>query len=73
MTAAPKRYDIPKQTSATLCRGCSAWICFVPTEGGKQMPVEAQGDKRGESHFIHCPKSKEFSGKGQRDLFGGDK
>ncbi len=70
MTEPVRKYDIPKQVRAVLCKGCRAWIAFVKTEDGKNMPVEAMGDARGEPHWIRCPQSKEFKGKGQTDLFG---
>jgi hypothetical protein len=70
MTTQAKRYDIPAQAREMRCRGCAARIVFVESENGKPMPVEAVGPHRGESHFIACPKAKEFKGTGQGNLFG---
>lgn len=55
------------------CKACGAPIIFLPTKLGKQNPVNAESVQPGDttfdhtrhrSHFIDCPKAKEF----RRDL-----
>lgn len=52
-------FPIPPATPTTSCRSCGAPVVFVRTQSGRWMPVEANGDKRGESHFAHCPQAAE--------------
>ncbi len=62
-----KRYDVPAQARALRCKAasCQAWICFVASETGKQMPVNLSGEHKGEPHWIHCVAPKQFKGQGR--------
>lgn len=51
----PVVFKIPENAERGYCRSCQAPIFWlVMPSSGKRMPVEAEGDKRGESHFAHC-------------------
>lgn len=62
---APFYFDVPIATPARTCGHCPATIYFVPTTGGKKMPVRcdvpegkaptASEPGRGLSHFADCP------------------
>ena len=53
----------------TNCKTCKAPVIFLPTSGGKMMPVDAEtvsiydevfdSDKH-TSHFVTCPDAKKF-------------
>jgi len=47
-------FPIPPAAPVTRCRSCGAPVIWIVTAKGKRMPVEAEGAKRGESHFAHC-------------------
>ena len=55
------------------CRGCGAEIVWARTDRGRDIPLDAKPEKRFElshghatlmdtyvSHFVTCPKAKEF-------------
>lgn len=50
------RFEIPKGTGASKCRGCEEFIYWVKTRAGKNMPVNADGT----SHFATCKKADQF-------------
>lgn len=54
MMASKLVFGIPPAAPTTACRSCGAPVIWIITKNGKRMPVEAVGDKRGESHFAHC-------------------
>lgn len=53
-------YEIPTGAPRALCRACGYPIVFIVTPKGKRMPVDAEGDKRGQSHFATCSDPKRF-------------
>ena len=54
------RFDIPKGTSASKCKGCQEYIYWIKTRNGKNMPVNADGT----SHFATCSKASDFRKRG---------
>lgn len=46
------RYEIPKGTPASKCKGCEEYIYWVKTRNGKNIPVNADGF----CHFDTCTK-----------------
>lgn len=50
------RFEIPKGTGASKCRGCESFIYWIKTRHGKNMPVNADGT----SHFATCSKAADF-------------
>lgn len=62
------RTNLHPEKRTTKCRGCGKEIIFMPTKGGKFMPVDLEtydgttlfDSKRHVSHFATCPKGKEF-------------
>jgi len=57
---APLVFDVPAQAPRVLCRACGHPIVFVLTSKNKRMPVDAEGEKRGQSHFATCTDPKRF-------------
>jgi len=58
----------PKKDYAK-CKSCKAKIFFIETSKGKQMPIDADPDEKGNieidglkyrSHFATCPQAKEW-------------
>ncbi len=47
-------FAIPPSAPVKSCRSCGAPIVWVKSVGGSNMPLEAEGPNRGESHFAHC-------------------
>jgi hypothetical protein len=48
-------FAIPRQATPTKCRACKASIVFVQhPKTGRSMPIEFEGEHRGESHFAYC-------------------
>lgn len=43
-----------KDEKVQECRSCKAKVWWRKMESGKWMPIEAEGEKAGESHFAHC-------------------
>jgi hypothetical protein len=60
-----RRYEIPKGTRSSMCKGCRKTIFWIPTSTGKMMPVDSDGI----SHFATCPKARQF----RREVSGLDK
>lgn len=65
MTATPTGrpavvYEIPARPDRARCRACGEAIAFLETEKGRKMPVNLEGEHRGESHFAHCSDPKRF-------------
>jgi hypothetical protein len=54
------KYPIPPGAKSSACRGCGAFVYWIRTLTGKQMPVDPDGT----SHFATCPKAAEFKNKG---------
>lgn len=50
------KYEIPEGTRPAPCKGCKAWIYWVKTKNGKNMPV----DEDGTPHWATCTKAKDF-------------
>lgn len=55
------RFEIPKGTGSSKCRGCQEFIWWIKTSSGKNMPVNADGT----SHFATCKKADQFRRKPQ--------
>ncbi len=49
-----KRWLMPDGAVAKECRSCKAKIFWRKMESGKWMPIEAEGEHKGESHFAYC-------------------
>lgn len=56
----PIRYAIPAQAPTIPCRSCGALLVFVDTDKGRKMPVDANGEHRGEPHWATCKDPKRF-------------
>lgn len=56
----PQVFDIDPKAVIVGCRSCGARIVFAITSKGKRMPVEAEGETRGQSHFAFCNDPKRF-------------
>lgn len=53
-------FPIPPAAPVAECRSCGGAIVWITMAvSGRRMPVEASGEKRGESHFAHCPQASE--------------
>ena len=52
----PVKYDIPRGTAPSTCKGCGAQIYWVRTPKGKNMPVDPDGTP----HWSTCPKASAF-------------
>lgn len=50
------RFEIPKGTGASECKGCSALIYWIKTKAGKNMPVDADG----KPHWATCTQPDKF-------------
>jgi hypothetical protein len=50
------RYDIPRGTSPSICKGCGAQIYWVRTPKNKNMPVDPDGTP----HWSTCSKAADF-------------
>lgn len=53
-------FPIPPSAPVKGCRSCGARVIWIVTSRGNRMPVEAEGERRGESHFAHCPHHREW-------------
>jgi hypothetical protein len=51
-----RKYEIPKGTRLSQCKGCFHKIYWIPTRAGKMMAV----DPDGLSHFATCPRARQF-------------
>lgn len=69
--APAKKYEIPANAERARCRACPEILAFVTSEKGHAMPVNAQGEHRGESHLIHCPDAKRFRKRDRNAARGG--
>lgn len=62
------RTDAHPERLKSKCRGCGKEIIFIPTRGGKMMPIDIEthdggtlfDPKKHVSHFATCPMAKEF-------------
>ena len=56
-------YDIPSDAPVAQCTGptCGAPIVWLKTPAGKNMPVDAEGDHRGEPHWASCADRQRFA------------
>lgn len=49
-------FEIPKEPLVARCKSCPAAIVWINHPRTKAlMPINANGDRRGESHFATCP------------------
>lgn len=63
------KYEIPRGTRKSTCRGCEATIYWIRTPAGKQMPVDPDGTP----HFATCPQAYQFSRKSSGARAGKEK
>lgn len=62
--------DNPEGPLRTVkCRGCDEYIVFLPTSGGKQMPVDADSVTEGDTEFDSSVHVSHFSTCSQADRF----
>ena len=53
---------VPDDAERSACRSCGCALYWIRTDEGRDMPIHAPsietnllGERRGESHFAHCP------------------
>jgi hypothetical protein len=51
---AAKIYPLPQGVTPALCSSCSDSVFWIITEAGRRMPIDAFGERAGQSHFIGC-------------------
>lgn len=51
---APKIYSLPRDVTPGICSSCGDSIHWIITEANKRMPIDAFGERAGQSHFIGC-------------------